>query len=127
MKGVFKVPTLEIIVETLCYASNGGRPSMSFREKSLWSQRREAATLSGKYQHDPLRILMAGKRAARQSKEKDLRAILVEVLKTPTRPTKIRTILTAAVPSIIKKTFEEALAFILDNSLTKNTYINIPV
>lgn len=68
---------------------------------------------------------MAGKHAARRSGEKDLHAIMSEVLKAPTCPTKMRKILAATVPSIIKKTPEEALAFILDNSLTKNTYINM--
>lgn len=37
----------------------------------------------------------------------------------------MRKILIATVSSIIKKTSEKALAFILNNSLTKNTYINM--
>lgn len=60
---------------------------------------------------------MTGKHAARHSGKKDLRAILDEVLKTPTQKYKKY--------PIIKKTPEETLAFILDNSLIKNTYINM--
>lgn len=84
LKGIFKVPTLKTIAEESCSASNSdGCPNKPFCEKSLQSQRRESAALSAKCQHNPLRILMAGKHAATQSGEKDLCAILDEVLKIP--------------------------------------------
>lgn len=125
LKGIFKVPALETIAQKSCSSLNRGRPSKLFAEKSLRSQRREVV-ISARYQHDPLRILMAGKYAARLlSGQKDLHAILSEGLKTPTRPTKMRKILAATIPSIIKKTPKEALSFIIDNSITKNIYINM--
>lgn len=62
--------------------------------------RRESVAISAQCQHDPLKILMAGKYVARRSKEKDFHAILNEVLKTPTRPTEM---LAATLSSIIKK------------------------
>lgn len=110
----------------LCESSAGRRP-LEFQKKSERSQRREAAKISTQNEHDPSRIILACKHAARKSGEKDLHAVLKEVFKSPHRLSKVRKLLDTSTSVIKKKNPNEALSFLLDNSLTKNVYINMRI
>ncbi|KMQ87394.1 dna-mediated transposase [Lasius niger] len=68
---------------------------------------------------------MACRHAVRQSGHKDLTPILKEISKSPQRPAKVRKLLDISTLTIIRKTPEEGLAFVLDNCLSKSTYLNM--
>lgn len=110
--------------ENLVCKPSAGRQPLEFQKKSERSQRREIAKISTQNEHDPNRIILACKHAARQSGEKDLHAVLKELSKSPHRPSKVRKLLDTST-SIKKKIPNEASSFLLDNSLIKNVYINI--
>ncbi|CAL1672178.1 unnamed protein product [Lasius platythorax] len=123
----FHLPELRVeknLENSACELSAGRRP-LEFQKKSERSQRREAAKISTQNEHDPSRIILACKHAARKSGEKDLHAVLKEVSKSPHRPSKIRKLLDTSTSVIKKKNLNEALSFLLKNSLTKNVYINM--
>lgn len=79
---------------------------------------------SAQNEYDTNKIIMACCHAAKTSGEKDLHAVLKNISKSPTRPSKIRELLNTSTPIIKKKTLSEALRFILDNSLSK-VYTNM--
>ena len=69
--------------------STSGRPRLSNEEKSLRSKRREAAHLSKEtQQHDPKLIVHAASISARQKGDNVLAAVLKEVNRSPSRPSK---------------------------------------
>ncbi|XP_026828955.1 uncharacterized protein LOC109611090 [Ooceraea biroi] len=102
-----------------------GCPSVEFNQKSKRSQRREVAEISAQCKHNPLRIIMAGRYAARQCGQKDLYIILRNLLKSFEHPKNNVKLLDLPASVIVKKTPEEGLAFILDNCLSKSVYANI--
>lgn len=63
--------------------------------------------------------------AARRSGANDLRAILGKFTDSSETPTKIRKLLDSKTAQVIKKTVEQALVFLFDNSLSKNVYTNM--
>ena len=122
----FKVPDLVNVDNEKSTTTPGlGRPPVSFDEKSKRSKRREAAMISASVQHNPQKILMACRYAARRSGANDLCAILGKITDSPEMPSKIRKVLDSKTPQIIKKTAEQALVFLFDNSLSKNVYTNM--
>lgn len=60
-----------------------GRHCLSFEEKSDRSKRREIANISASLDNDPNRILLACRKAAKVSKNKNLCTIIDNVLKNP--------------------------------------------
>lgn len=126
LNSEFKIPDLNTInVEKPSSEIRPGRPSIEFKDKSKRSQRRESAEISAQCKHDPLRIVMACRHAVRQSGHKDLTPILKEISKSPQCPAKVRKLLDISTLTIIRKTPEEGLAFVLDNCLSKSTYLNM--
>lgn len=125
LNSEFKIPDLNTInVGNRSCEIRSGRPSIEFKDKSERSQRRDSAKISVQYKHVPLRI-MACRYVARQSGHKDLHAILKEISKSLQRPSKVRKLLNTSTVTIIKKTLEKSLAFILDNCLSKSIYLNM--
>lgn len=102
-----------------------GRPVIEFSEKSVRSQRREVAEISSKLQHDPQRMMMACRYASKRSGNIHLYFVLDEILKCPEQPQKIRKIINEPAVLIKKKTAQEALSFLLENSLSKTVYQNM--
>lgn len=100
-----------------------GRPRIEFKTKSARSQRREVLEISTEHNHEALKLVAAGSYAAKRSGEKDLSAILRKVSKSHTQPKKFRKMLNTVETTVIKKkTPEEALSFLLDNSVSKKLY-----
>lgn len=82
--------------------------------------------ISASVQHDPQKILMACRYAARRSGANDLCAILGKFTDNPETPTKIRKLLDSKLAPVIRlETAEQALVFLFDNSLSKNVYTNM--
>lgn len=106
-------------------SSHAGRPSLQFHKKSDRSKRRELAIISAEQKHDPERLIMASRYAANRNKNKDLYTVLSKVSQNLEQPRKIRKLLEAPKIPIKQKSAEEALTFLLDNSLTKSVYTNI--
>lgn len=102
-----------------------GRPVIEFSAKSSRSQRREATEISVKLQHDPQRIMMACRYASRRSGNLNLCFVLDKILKCPQQPKKLRKLINEPSVLITKKTPEEALSFLLENSLSKAVYQNM--
>lgn len=105
--------------------SSVGRPHLSFEKKSARSQRKDASDLAKK--EDAALLVQAASMAAKSSNSKGLAIILKEAARSPTRPFKMRKLLSEGKEkqSPIPLTPEEALAFILDNNLSKEQYKNI--
>jgi len=101
--------------------SKSGRPEKKFSEKSLTSQRKDASKLSTEVSNNTLQLLMAAKVSAKRNKDNDLASVISEVLKTPTIVKKIRTSLTEN-NVVIKVTPAEAMAYLIDNNLSKSQY-----
>lgn len=98
---------------------------MEFSAKSCRSQRREVAEISAKLQHDPLRIMMACRYVSRRSGNSNLCFALDKILKCPGPSLKLRKLINQPTVLITKKTPEEALSFLLENSLSKSVYQNM--
>lgn len=64
---------------------------------------------------------MAAKVSAKKNKDNDIASVISEVLKTPTIVKKIRTSLTEN-NVVIKDTPAEAMAYLIDNNLSKSQY-----
>lgn len=126
---IFNIPIDTLINESVPSVSHSGpdRPSLDFVNKSSRSKKREIAQISAQFKYDSAKILLVGQHATGHSGEKDLQAVFNELLKSPGRPHKVKKLLDTAssFSSIIKKTPEEALAFLLNNSLSKNVYTNM--
>lgn len=124
----FKIPDqINVVANEKSTATPGsGRPPVPFDEKSKRSKRREVAVISASVQHDPQKMLMACRYAARRSGANDLRALLGKFTDANSEtPTKIRKLLDSKTTQVIKKTAEQALVFLFDNSLSKNVYTNM--
>lgn len=123
----FKVSNLQITddnQQSVATSNPIGRPTLTFQEKSDRSKRRDASNISRNLNHDLQRILQACRHAAKASGDKDLYRVINEISKSPERPKKIRKLLEKP-KSLTKKSPQEALAFLLDNSLSKNVYTNM--
>ncbi|CAL1688643.1 unnamed protein product [Lasius platythorax] len=126
LNSEFHIPIIHIDINVKAPSEiRIGRLSVGFNQKCKRSQRREVAEISAQCKHDPLRIIMAGRYAARQSGQKDLHMILRNILESLEHPQKYGKLLDITASLIVKKTPEEGLAFILDNSLSKSVYTNI--
>lgn len=128
----FKIDSCQLISEksaqqlvSPAHACPGpGRPSLAFQNKSDRSKRRDASAISAELKHDPHRLLHASRYAARHSGNVDLSTILNKVVQNPEQPAKIRKLLDTPQVLFRRKTPEEALAYILNNSLSKSVYID---
>ena len=101
-------------------SSTSGCPRLSYEEKLLRSKRKEAAHLSKEtQQHDPKLILHAANMSTRQKGDNDLAAVLKEVNRSPSPPSKIRKMLFTSKKEPVAYTAEEALEFIFENNLSK--------
>ena len=107
-------------------SSTSGRSRLSYEEKSLQSKRAEEAHLSKEtQQHGPKLIVHAASISARQKSDNYLAAVLKEVNRSRSRPSKIRKMLFASKKEPIAYTAEEVLEFIFENSLSKQQYLNM--
>ena len=107
-------------------SSTSGCPRLSYEEKSLRSKRGEAAHLSKEtQQHDPKLIVNVASISARQKGDNDLAAVLKEVNRSPSRPSKIRKMLFTSKKKPVACTAEEALEFIFENNLSKQQYLSM--
>ncbi|KAF2903590.1 hypothetical protein ILUMI_02597 [Ignelater luminosus] len=104
-----------------------GRPTLPYEKKSIRSQRKDPAKLSSENQQQTGLIMKAAGIAARATGQSDLAAVLKEVSKSPTRPSKIRKTLLNSEKFSIPLNAEEALTFLLNNNFTKQQYISIRV
>lgn len=104
-----------------------GRPKIEFNSKSDRSKRQEISDISANLQHDPQKMILACRYAAKRTKQTDLNVILSKLLKSPEQPMKIRKLLDSldTKVEIKKKSAEEALAFLLDGPMSKNLYIKM--
>ena len=94
-----------------------------FHERTMF-QRRVILQVSEQCKHDPLRIFMAAQCATNHSKMTDFGKIIKKVLSSHDDNTEVNHLLYPPRP-VVPKTTEKALAFILDNDLSKNVYSNI--
>lgn len=101
--------------------STGRRP-LDYTDKSNRSKRREISAISSSNAHDPQRLILAARHAATVSKKNDLKIVLNDLTKSPSRVTKIRKLMHTEETPIIMKTPLEALVFLLDQSLSKEVY-----
>ena len=76
-------------------------------------------------QHDPKLIVHAESMSARQKGDNDLAAILKEVNRSTSRPSKIRKMFFTSKKEPVAYTAEEALEFIFKNNLSKQQYLNM--
>lgn len=121
---ILKIPEQINVVDSEKSATPGpGRPPVPFNEKSNRSKRREVAVISTSVQYDPQKMLMICRYSVRRSDANDLRAILSKFTDSP--PTKIRKLLDSKTAQVIKKTAEQALVFLFDNSLSQDVYTNM--
>ena len=98
-----------------------GRPPIPHIEKKERAQRYAAASTSAQARHDPQKLAQAAAYAAGHSGQRGLESLLREVNKTPTRPTKMRKKLSS--PLSGRFAGDEALAIVLDLSLSKEQYV----
>lgn len=102
-----------------------GRPQLSYSEASDRLKRKLASDVSLEQQNDPMLLVHAASNAARSANEPDLRFVLKESLKSPTRPSKIKKMIVSTTKSPIALSAEEALVFLLENNLSKQQYVNM--
>ncbi|XP_046808102.1 uncharacterized protein LOC124420131 [Lucilia cuprina] len=102
-----------------------GRPSVGYSEGSVRQKRKLASVVSSAQGNDTKLLLHAASIAAQSSKENDLNFVLKKAVSSPTRPTKIRQMLSCDDKKPIMLSPEEALLFLIENNLTKQQYINI--
>ena len=106
-------------------SSTSSRPRLSYEEKLLRSKRREAAHLSKEtQQHDPKLIVHAASMIAPKG-DNYLAAVLKEVNRSPSRPSKKRKILFTSKKMAVAYAAEEATVFIFENNLSKQQYLNM--
>ncbi|EFN89267.1 hypothetical protein EAI_04510, partial [Harpegnathos saltator] len=67
-----------------------GRRSLDYTEKSDRSKRREISAISSANAHDPQILVLAARHAATVSKKNDLRTVLDDLMKSPSRANKMR-------------------------------------
>ena len=92
----------------------------------MGSKRGDAAHLSKEtQQHDPKLVVHAASISARQKGDNDLAAVLKEVSRSPSRPSKIRKMLFTSKKEPVAYIAEEALEFIFENNLSKQQYLNM--
>ncbi|XP_043481355.1 uncharacterized protein LOC122510643 [Leptopilina heterotoma] len=126
LNGPLYIPNLEIDEPSGTFSSfqiKPGRPKLYFSEMSDRSKRRDAMQVSELCKNDPLRILKAAEAGAKKSKMSELSAIIKKILKS-SEYIEIERQLTS-VSSVVPKSAEEALTFILDNNLSKAVYTNM--
>lgn len=104
---------------------HSGRPKIDFDQKSDRSERRESSKISAELKHDPVKMIRACRYAAKRSSSRDLYYVLGNILENAEAPSKIRKLLVEPNVSIEKKTAQEALTFLLDNSFSKGVYPNM--
>ena len=107
--------------------SSGGRPRLQFKEMSERSKRREASELSTKTGNETELLVQASIMSARKEGKRELAVVLKETMESPTRASKIKKLCTQRDVHPIALSDEEALAFFLENNLTKKQYCNIRV
>ncbi|EFN76560.1 hypothetical protein EAI_00061, partial [Harpegnathos saltator] len=88
-------------------------------------KQRDVAKISAELKHDPVRMIMACRYAAKQSFSTDLYTVLDKIVESSDTQKKIRKLLNEPIISLTKKTAQEALAFLFDNLLSKTVYQNI--
>lgn len=126
----FKIDSCKIIAEKNAQLVSSvvlgpGRSPLNFQDKSDRSKRRDASAISAELKHDPYRLINACRYAARRSGYTDLSAILGKIIQNPAeQPAKIRKLIDTPQVSIKPKTAEEALSYILNNSISKSVYID---
>jgi len=102
-----------------------GRPKITFSLKGTRGQRKDAAALSTAQKHNSKLLIQAASIASRRQGFIDLAAVLKVLALSPTKAKTIRTFLSNSVKTYVRSTAEEALALILDQSLTKDQYCAI--
>ncbi|KAF2902267.1 hypothetical protein ILUMI_03920 [Ignelater luminosus] len=120
LSGDFEFPKFGFTINTRLHL---GRPTLPYEKKSTRSQQRDAAKLSSENQQQTGLIMKAAGIVARATEQSDLAAVLKEVSKSPTRPSKIRTTLINSEKFSIPLNNEEALTFLLNNNFSKQQYI----
>ena len=84
----------------------------------------EAHLFKETQQHDPKLIVHAASISVRQKGDNDLAAVLKEVNRSPSGPSKIRKMHFTSKKEPVAYTEEEALEFIFENNLSKQQYLN---
>ena len=119
----FIMPNIQpSVTSTSCLSV--GRPPKAFAECTERSKNRKIKGLLKSYSSPE--IFYAAQSKLKKSGKRNTAMLLKESLITPTRSTKIKkAYLSSLSIGITPYTADEALAFILDNNLTKQQYINI--
>lgn len=122
LKSEFNLPPS--LIEETSNKISVGRPSKSFIDCSDKSKKRKVLQLCTNYSDSELTFAAQYKL---QTSGKRIEAkILKDIINVSTEPSNIKTICNKSLcNSPIPYSPDEALAFILDNNLTKQQYINI--
>lgn len=109
-------------LEKLISPAGPGRPVIDFNNMSDRSKRRDASRISAELKHDPQRIMNACRYAANYSGNRELYAILGEAAASPA---KIKKLIDTPQIALKPKTPTEALQFMLKNSMSKSSYMDM--
>lgn len=102
-----------------------GRPHVDYSDGSERHKRKLASNLSSQQENNAMLLVHAASISAQSSKNNDLKYVLKEAAASPSRPSKIRKRLTVDLKTPLPLSPEEALAFLVENDLTKQQYINM--
>lgn len=102
-----------------------GRPCVVYSDGSVRQKRKLASKVSSTQGNDTNLLLHAASIAAHVSKENDLNFVLREAASSPSRPSKMKKLLTSDDKKPLPLSPAEALVFLIDNNLTKQQYINM--
>ena len=103
-----------------------GRPQLAFEKKGTRAKQIQVARVSDEMQHDSSMMAAAAGYAAKKTGKRDLAFMLCEMIRSPSRPSKFRRLVEEN-QTITPYTVEEALALILDLSLSKQQYISVRI
>lgn len=101
-----------------------GRPKIKFVDKSERAKNREAKDLSKKVDNETELLVRAASIAARVQRKADMAVVLRQTIASPTRACKMRKLAHTVDNQPIRFTANKALAFLLENNLTKEQYLN---
>lgn len=105
-------------------SSKAGRPNVSYTNAKYRLKRKLASDLSCENNDDVDFLIHAATVAAKKSKQSDLAFILKKTAQQADQ-SEIRKAVTSKKPEAVPLTPEEALAFLLENDLSKRQYINM--
>lgn len=124
LQTIFNLPMNNNNILTNVEKNQTGRPSKEFLECSERTKRQKVLPLVKSYSSPELVLALSTK--FQKSGKRSASLLLNDSLASPKRATKMRNIINNVVHNnIIAYTANEALAFLIENKLTKQQYLNI--